>query len=127
MEHSQNELMQQALGESHLYGLELVDACSQIADCFQQGNQQEGVQMLSQFLEGVCCISQAVQLTNPVHQEKNLAIDLAQLPPVLQPLVEALEQKDYRHIGDILTYEMRPLLSQWTEELGKASGECEDS
>jgi hypothetical protein len=114
--------MNQALRETRQYGGQLAEACSKISKDFRGGNQEEGIHNLSQLLEGIGWISQALHLTYPAQQEKNLSIDLAELPQKLDPLVTALGDKDYGLISDILTFEIGPLLSRWTKELGKSEG-----
>jgi hypothetical protein len=114
------QLMNQALNEAQIYGEELMDTCSTISGHFQFGRNNEGIEMLRSFLDGIGCISQAIHLTQPVHQEKGLKIDLSELPDVLEPLVEALENQDYGLVGDILTYEVAPILEKWSSELEKS-------
>ena len=115
----QLELMDQALQETCQYGHQLTEACSKISEDFRQGNEDEGLKTLTQFLEGIGWMSQALHLTYPAQQEKKLSINLAELPATLDPLVNALGDRDYGLISDILTFEVGPLLSKWTKELGK--------
>jgi len=122
----QRELMDQALRETYQYGNQLAEACTKISKDFRGGKEEEGIQTLSQLLEGIGWMSQALHLTYPAQVEKRLSIDLAELPQKLDPLVSALGDKDYGLISDILTFEIEPLLSRWTEELGK-NGEQVDS
>jgi hypothetical protein len=81
--------------------------------------------MLTELLEGIGWISQALHLTYPVQIEKKLAINLSELPKTLNPLVTALGNKDYGLIGDILIFEVQPLLTKWSEELRRGSGTTE--
>ena len=104
----------------HIYGEELKDACSAISGHFQSGRRDEGVALLKGLLEGIGCISQAIHLTQPIHKETGLNIELSELPDVLGPLVEALENEDYGLVGDILSYEVSPVLDKWSLELEKA-------
>jgi hypothetical protein len=117
---SELELMNKALVEAHVFGEELKETCSTISGHFQVGRQNEGVALLSGFLEGIGCISQAIHITQPIHEEKGLQIELSELPDVLGPLVEALENEDYGLVGDILSFEVSPVLDKWSIELEKA-------
>ena len=113
------QLMTQALSEAHVYGEELRTTCSTISGHFQFGRQEQGIELLRGFLEGIGCISQAIHLTQPIHEATGLNIELSELPDVLGPLVEALENKDYGLAGDILTFEIAPVLDKWSLELRK--------
>lgn len=111
------QLMQETLQEIQGYGGKLVSACSTINSHFQQGRKQEGIELLHQFIEGVGWVSGALYLTKPLQSERSISIDLSQLPKVLDPLVTALQNKDYGLIGDILLYEFQPMLGRWSQEL----------
>jgi len=115
----QRELMDQALQETCQYSHQLAEACSKISESLREGKEDEGLQTLSQLLEGIGWISQALHMTYPAQLEKKLSIDLAELPGTLDPLVSALGNKDYGLIGDILTFEVQPLLNKWTNELSE--------
>lgn len=113
----QRELMDQALQETCQYGHQLAQACSKISEDFRGGKDDKGLKTLSQLLEGIGWISQALHMTYPAQLEKKLSINLAELPETLDPLVSALGNKDYGLISDILTFEVQPLLNKWTREL----------
>jgi hypothetical protein len=116
-----NQLMSQAISEAYAYGEELRQACSTIGDHFQLGRREEGIHLLQGFLEGIGCISQAIHLTRPIHEEKGLEFELTELQEILAPLVEALEDQDFSLVGDILAYEVEPVLGRWTAELRKGT------
>jgi hypothetical protein len=115
----QRELMEQALEETGRYGVQLVEACSKISDDFRGGKDNEGLKTLNQLLEGIGWMSQALHLTYPAQRERKLSINLSELPERLDPLVDALGDRDYGLISDILTFEIQPLLTRWTEELSQ--------
>jgi hypothetical protein len=121
----QRELMDQALRETCQYSNQLAEACSKISKDFRGGKEAEGIQTLSEFLEGIGWMSQALHLTYPAQVEKQLNINLQELPQKLDPLVSALGDKDFGLISDILTFEIEPLLSKWTKELSKHGGETD--
>ena len=121
----QREIMEQTIAEAHHYGRKLVNACSMISDCFQQGQQQEGIVVLGQLIEGMEWFSKAVYLTRPLHAESQIAINFGQFPEILHPLVEAMKNKDYTLLADLLCHEVQPVLHSWAEELGKGPGVSE--
>jgi len=114
------QLMIRALSEARVFGEELKAACATISGHFQVGRNDQGAELLKGFLEGIGCISQAIHLTQPIQEEKGLKIELSELPDVLGPLVDALENQDFGLVGDILTYEVAPVLDRWSVELEKA-------
>jgi len=121
----QRELMDQALRETCAYGNQLAEACSSICQDFRGGREDKGLETLTQFLEGIGWMSQALHLTYPAQVEKKLSINLADLPQKLDPLVSALGDKDYGLISDILTFEIQPLLTRWTKELGNGESKSD--
>lgn len=122
----QRQLMLQALQQSRDYGLELSQSCTVISQCLQHGQHQQAVQLLQSFLGGIGTLSQALYLTSPLQEEKEISIDLQQLSQVLDPLVQALENQDYGLVGDILLYEIQPILNQWSQALAQAVEEGTD-
>jgi hypothetical protein len=113
----QSQLMSQAVDEACRHTRELVLVCSSIGDRFSLGREQEGVELLRFLLSGLGCISQAVHLTSPLQEERGIRISLEELPGILTPLVEALENKDYALVGDLVTCEIEPILSGWSLRL----------
>ncbi len=118
-----SQLMSQAIEEARRHSGELLSVCSSIGDRFRVGREQEGVKLLQFLLSGLGCISQAVQLTFPLQEERGVPISLEGLPGVLEPLVEALENKDYALVGDIVTIEIEPILTDWNRKLDVLTGE----
>jgi hypothetical protein len=124
-EQDNQELMLQALDQTRAYGNELIGACSRITEHLRRGEQENGLNLLRQLLEGVGCMTKALCLTSPLLLQRQVQIDISQLPETLTPLVEALENKDYGLIGDILSYELQPILEKWTDQLGSMNGSSE--
>ena len=115
----QKQLMLNTLKETYPYGQRLAAACLEIGDCFQQGQKQQGITLLKEFIEGVEWFSYAMHLTEPVRTEKNVTVDLEELPGSLNSLVAALQNQDYGLVADILNLELRPVLDSWSKELAK--------
>jgi hypothetical protein len=114
------ELLEEALEQTLQYGSQLAETCSAVRDHFQQGRTEEGISLLKQFVEGMQLISYGLHLTQQLQRDKGIVIDLSRLPAALDPLVSALESKDYGLVGDILSYEIQPLLAAWSQEQAKA-------
>ena len=115
----ENSLMQQALYETYLCGHDLKQVCTNIQEQIQQGHESEALAKMKEFLDGVGWISQALHMTQAVHQDYQLSIDLHDLQRVLNPLVEALENRDFGSIDEILSYDFLPLLDGWSAQLAQ--------
>jgi hypothetical protein len=113
------QLMEETLAEAYQYSRKLSDACNTINDCFQGGREQEAGALFHQFLDGLGWISEAFHLTHPLQIEKGIDIDLKKLPEVLRPLEEAWQNQDYGLVGDVLVYEIQPMIEGWNVELYK--------
>ncbi len=112
-------LMRQALYETYLCGHDLKRVCANIQEQIQQGEESKALANMKEFLEGVGCISQALHMTEAVHQDYQISFDLHDLQRVLNPLVEALESRDFGSIDEILSYDFLPLLDGWSAQLAQ--------
>jgi hypothetical protein len=113
------ELLEEALEQTLQYGSQLARTCSAVRDHFQQGRTEDGISLLKQFIEGMQLISYGLHLTQELQRDKGIVIDLSRLPAALDPLVNALESGDYGLAGDILSYDIQPLLAAWSKEQSK--------
>ena len=112
-------LMQEALHQTYLCGRDLKQVCTDIQERIQQGDESEALANMKQFLDVVGWISQALHMTQAVHQDYQLSINLHDLQRVLNPLVEALENRDFGSIDEILNYDFLPLLDGWSAQLAQ--------
>ncbi len=115
----EKNLMQQALYETYLCGHDLQRVCTNIQEQIQQGDEGKALANMKELLDGVGWISQALHMTAAVHQDYQLSIDLHDLPRVLNPLVEALENRDFGSIDEIISYDFLPLLDGWSAQLAR--------
>jgi hypothetical protein len=119
----QERLMQDAIDQAYRHTLELQSICASAGAEFSAGQDQEGMAHLRHILDGIGCIAQAIHVTTDVQRTRGVQIDLTHLPEVLEPLVEALENRDYTALGDLVHYEVEPVLSEWGERLAGLSSE----
>lgn len=118
---NQQQLMQEAINQAHQHAGELRSICAQASDQFRAGQNDGGMESLRHVLNGVGCIAQAIHVTTPLQQSKGIEVDITTLPDMLQPLVEALENRDFVMLGELVTYEMEPILEGWHHKLGELS------
>jgi hypothetical protein len=114
-----SQLMSQAVEEALRHSRELLSVCSSVGNQFGLGRESEGVQLLQFLIGGLGCISEAVHLTIPLQERRNVRISLEDLPGTLESLVAALESKDYDRVGDIVACEIRPVLEDWSHKLSE--------
>jgi hypothetical protein len=115
----QQALMRETLEEAYLYCGKLASACGLMSEYFQSGQTEEGIHLFSQFTKGLEWMLEALKLTGPMREQLEIAIDMENVPKVLQPLEEAWENRDFGLISDVLTYEIQPLFEEWRLQLAK--------
>ncbi len=118
-------LMQDAIDQAYRHTLELQSICASAGAEFSAGQDEEGMEHLRHILNGIGCIAQAIHVTSEVQETRGVEIDLTNLPEVLQPIVEALENRDYTALGDLVHYEVEPVLTEWEERLAVLSSKSE--
>ncbi|EKQ51132.1 MULTISPECIES: hypothetical protein [unclassified Clostridium] len=80
----------------------------------QEGNEIEGIKNIIPVFEGIEYISQAINLTREVQEEE---IELEDLNAQLREMIEAFENEDYILLGDLLNYELLPILEEIHEKI----------
>lgn len=113
----QDQLMQDALVEAYRHTRELQSLCTAAGASFSAGHDSEAMEQLRHILDGIGFIAQAIHLTSEAQRARGIAIDLTGLPGVLEPVVEALENRDFGALGDLVHYEIEPILGDWEERL----------
>jgi hypothetical protein len=121
----QERLMQDAIDQAYRHTLELQSICASAGAEFSAGQDEEGMANLRHILNGIGCIAQAIHVTSGIQATRGVEIDLTNLPEVLEPIVEALENRDFTALGDLVHYEVEPVLSEWGERLATLSSESE--
>ena len=78
-----------------------------VVDLIQEGNEIEGVKNIIPVFDGIEYISKVINLTKEVQKDE---INLDDLNNQLKEIIEAFENEDYILIGDLLNYELLPVL-----------------
>lgn len=118
MENERAEMVD-VLGQIRGYLDQLTEGCGGIGEQFQNGQTDQGQALLAEFLEGISWVSEAFAVTGSVQREHGVEVDLQELSDALGPAIDALENKDYGLIGEVLQYEVKPVLRTWSRELRK--------
>ena len=124
---NQQKLMQEAINQAYQHAGELRSMCAQAGDQFRGGQNDGGMESLRHVLNGVGCIAQAIHVTAPFQKSRGIEMDLTALPGMLEPLVEALENRDFVMLSELVTYEMEPILEGWHQKLGELSTTSDQS
>lgn len=99
----------------------LTVGCSQIRESLQGGRVDDGQLLLAEFLEGIHWVTQGISVSRAALADFGVEIDLTRLEAALGPATEALENQDYGLIGDVMEYEVQPVLRDWRNDLRKIS------
>lgn len=85
-----------------------------IINLFRIGKEAEALSFMKDAIDGLQWIYDAVVLTQDIQVKK---IEVSSIGPFFVEMVDALESMDYILLGDLLEYEIIPILKQWQEEL----------
>lgn len=86
-----------------------------INEDFQRGREDRATNSIVQLIEGIQWLLHAIEGTRAIHGD--ISIDIAGINPIFNQLVEALENADYVLLGDLLEYEIIPVVKEWQEKL----------
>ncbi|GAA0724303.1 hypothetical protein GCM10008905_18000 [Clostridium malenominatum] len=87
----------------------LKDGVEKAFNYIYEGKEEKAISIMPHFAEGMEWLSQVLYLTKDVHREK---INIESINETLNEVVEALENSDYTLVGDLLNYEVYPLLDE---------------
>lgn len=88
----------------------LIAGIGDAAGLLKEGNTDEAMKMMGNISEGLQWLTDAVRLTQDIQIDK---IDVAEVNPFILELVSAFENRDFVLIGDLLEYEINPILEKW--------------
>lgn len=104
----------EVLQEAYEY-LKKLDGGARLAiECFNEGNQGKGYNLLAQIAEGLAWLVDAFTLTQGAQKEK---INRDELNEVISELIEAMENRDENLIVELLEFELISRIELWQETL----------
>ncbi|MCY6959557.1 hypothetical protein [Clostridium brassicae] len=77
---------------------------------FKSDEEGKATKMIAHIIDGMEWISDAMRLTGGVHKKN---IDCSEINDKLLEIVEAFNNEDYILVGDLLEYEILPIIGQW--------------
>lgn len=102
------------LETAYEYSLKLVNAIDIIYSNLQTGEELKGLELFGQLMEGLIWLNKAIELT--INKE-GIIINLEAQNQILLEVEASIQSKDYTTTGDLLMYEIKPMLTQWSEAL----------
>lgn len=109
------ELQKEVIGTAINYIDQIVIGIEGINEDFQGGREDRATNSMIQLIEGIQWLLQAIEGTRDI--QGNDSIDVSGINPIFNQLVEALENTDYVLLGDLLEYEITPVMKEWKEKL----------
>ncbi|BFN05020.1 hypothetical protein [Clostridium tetani] len=104
----------EALETAKNYIDNLKEAIDSIFNYISEGKENNALDLIPDFAEGIEWLSQILVLTKEVHK-KDLNID--GLNDILNEVVEAIENEDYILVGDLFKYEIYEILDQTQQNI----------
>jgi len=110
---SNTELMKETLEEAFHYTGRVIAAIDDINSDLQTENQEKVMKFMVDLADGLKWLTDALTLTGSIQRNP---VNTAELDGSLNEAVSAVGNKDYVLLGDILNYEVKPLLESWREQ-----------
>jgi len=83
---------------------------------YQSAQESKANELMIDIIDGMKWLIDAVTLTASIQKEP---IDITELHEHFNEMISAFENTDYVLLGDILEYEILPILENWNEKLAK--------
>lgn len=100
---------------AHSYIETLYDAIKKIVENIRIKAVVDNSIELTKVIDGLEWIFEVVTLTQDVQFQK---IDISEIKPVLNEIIDALQNTDFIVIADLLEYEVLEKLEVWHEKIG---------
>lgn len=92
------------------YLIKFLPGTNEAIEAFRQGKNEVGVNICSYIEEGLVWLMEIVRLTKDVQPEE---MSEESMKIKIDMLVDAYENEDYTLMGDILEFEIRPIVEKW--------------
>lgn len=92
----------------------LIPGIEETANQLRSGSENEGSRTMVDIVDGLHWLADVIMLTTDQQKTK---IDYMEIVPFFELMNEALENLDYVYLGDLLEYEIVPILERWRTKL----------
>lgn len=121
------QFIDELITSSYSYCVQVVQQLPELSSQFYQTPAQEAWQQFQSFLEGVEWLNQLIGLIGEQASLYNNAAAFSEigsaLNQVMSELLEGMERQEHTVIGDLLQYEIVPLIEKLQHELHQTIGE----
>ena len=115
---SDEQLIVETMEEARNYVSRFLDGLDSIVESFLKGREDLAFRDYPHFIEGIGWLMEVLRLTEPYCTARGLKFgSLYQVNQILAEMVEALENRDYVVVGDLMNYEIKPIVEGWNEKL----------
>jgi type I restriction-modification system DNA methylase subunit len=90
----------------------LIEACDKITENIQANN-HEWFEIYEAFLEGLSWLASAISSIQNIDDKQLREIEISEFNKILKAMEDALFQKDYILLGDLLEYELKDKLENY--------------
>ncbi|BDR72887.1 hypothetical protein K144316041_15950 [Clostridium tetani] len=104
----------EALETAKNYIDNLKEAIDSIFNYISEGKENNALDLIPDFAEGIEWLSQILVLTKEVHKKD---LNIYGLNDILNEVVEAIENEDYILVGDLFKYEIYEILDQTQQNI----------
>lgn len=113
-------LIEETLQSCREYIGKLLAAHEQLATYFQANQEARGLDLFKQYVEGIDWLQQAIRGIQNVEKDRIPGIRVDELNPQLLAMEEALRNRDFILLGDLLDFEVSPILEDWLSKIEEA-------
>lgn len=108
------QLAQETLTDANDYIKVLLSGIDEIVDKFLAGREDLALGMMTDLIGGLQWLIEVVDLTKPLTEGYQVEFTGREsLDGVMSEMTNAFENRDYVLIGDLLNFELKPILGQW--------------
>lgn len=111
------QLARETLIDGADYIEKIILTIDDIVENFLAGRENLALQDFPELVDGLEWIINVVMLTRPTQKEVGIELtDPAAFMSSVNEIIGAFENNDYVLLGDLLNYEAKPILEQWSRE-----------
>lgn len=111
-----NQLAEETLIEANSYIKKVSLGINDIADNFMAGREDIALGGCVNLIDGLKWLIDVVELTQSVRERIGVEFpSLDNIKGILQELTNAFENSDYVLVGDLLNYELNPIIEDWKD------------
>lgn len=116
------KLMEETLENAYEYIPNVIAAIGNMAYNLQGGREDKAIPVCTNLFEGLKWLTDTFLLTKPFQVLRGREITTGEVYDINIQIEESLENRDYVLLGDLLQYELLPIVEKWNEEIAKILG-----